>query len=143
MSFQVRLSVRFYELDRYGRLSNSCFMQYADHVRWQCCRAAGITEEAFKKSGAGPVNLETTIRYHRELFLDDEIDISCTFTYGEGKTYRDNYQFRRADGTLAAEVNNVCGLLDFKARKLLPDPVAYWRALAKVPVLLGLDENPD
>ena len=59
MTFQARIVVRFYELDRNGHLNGASYIQLAEHVRWQCCRAAGITAEELRSAGAGPVNLET------------------------------------------------------------------------------------
>ncbi|WP_394820601.1 acyl-CoA thioesterase [Pendulispora albinea] len=138
MSFQVRISVRVYELDLNGHLGGAAYIHYADHVRWQLCRAAGVSFDELRASGVGPINLETTVRYHRELRADDEVDISCTFVFGEGKTFRVQQQFRRSDGTLAAEVISVGGLLDLKDRKLVPDPASHWRAVARSPELLGL-----
>jgi acyl-CoA thioester hydrolase len=47
-------------------------------------------------------------------------------------------EFRDADGTLVAELVSVGGLLDLCERRLVPDPAARWRGLARVPELLGL-----
>ena len=55
-------------------------------------------------SGVGPVNLETNIRYQNELRGGDEVDVSCAFLWGDGKTFRVEQELRRADGVLAAEV---------------------------------------
>jgi hypothetical protein len=50
---------------------------------------------------------------------------------GRGKLFRVVQQIRRADGSLAAEVTNVGGLLDLKQRRLVPDPAALWRSVAR------------
>ena len=64
--------------------------------------------------------------------------MSCTFVWGEGKTFRVQQELRRSDGTLAAEVTNVGGLLDLKERRLVEDPGAVWRSIAEAPGILGL-----
>jgi acyl-CoA thioester hydrolase len=86
----------------------------------------------------GPVSLETTIRFHRELQAGDEIGIVSEFTYSDAKTNLVHQQLRRVDGALAAEVTSVSGLLDLNTRRLIPDPGGRWRAIAPNPGPLGL-----
>ncbi|MEV2220975.1 hypothetical protein AB0E01_13955 [Nocardia vinacea] len=45
---------------------------------------------------------------------------------------------RKLDGTVAAEVEVVLGIMDPTARKLVADPGERLRALAEQPDLLGL-----
>jgi acyl-CoA thioester hydrolase len=54
-------------------------------------------------------------------------------------TRRVNQQLRRVDdGSLVAELSSVGGLLDLTARRLVPEPGAVWRRLARRPEMLGL-----
>jgi len=114
------------------------YVQYADHARWECARAAGVSVEVLQAAGVAPVNLESTLRFHHELRAGDQVEVSCTFAWGEGKTFRVTQEVRRADDTLAAEVSSVCGVMDLTERKLVHDPAERWRALASAPELLGL-----
>ncbi len=136
--FTARFTVRSYELDQNGHLNGLVYVQWADHARWECSRAAGVDVDDLISSGVGPVNLETTVRFHRELRAGAEVDVSCSFEWGDGKTMRVLQEFRDADGTLVAELVSVGGLLDLRERRLVPDPGARWRGLARVPELLGL-----
>jgi acyl-CoA thioester hydrolase len=113
-------------------------MQYGQHARWECLRAAGIDQSELLTIGIGPVSLEESIRFHHEVQAGEELDISCTFVWSEGKTFRVEQELRRSDGTLAAEVTNVGGLLDLKQRRLIADPGAIWRSIARTPQILGL-----
>jgi acyl-CoA thioester hydrolase len=136
--FTSRFTVRTYELDQNGHLNGNVYVQWADHARWECARAAGISVDDLVASGVGPVNLETTVRFHRELRAGAEVDVSCSFEWGDGKTMRVRQEFRLTDGTLAAELVSVGGLLDLEERRLVPDPRERWRGLARTPELLGL-----
>jgi acyl-CoA thioester hydrolase len=136
--FSVSIGVRAYELDAVGHLNGAVYVQYADHARWECVRAAGVLIDALLAAGVSPVNLETAIKFHRELRGGDEVAVSCVFHWEAEKTFRVTQEFHRADGVLAAEVNSVCGLLDLTERKLVREPGARWRALAATPELLGL-----
>lgn len=84
------------------------------------------------------MNLETTVRFHRELVPGSEVSVSSEFHWGTGKTSRVTQEFHAPDGTLVADVASVSGLLDLDRRRLLPAPGAHWRELAARPGLLGL-----
>ncbi|GAB3796155.1 acyl-CoA thioesterase [Micromonospora zhanjiangensis] len=128
--FRVRITVRGYELDTQGHLNQAVYLQYAEHARWECLRAAGISQDRLLSSGVGPVALELTLRYLRELRGGDEVEVSCGFRWGEGKTFHIDQDYTRADGTPVATLTGVGGLLDLSARRLVADPRGRFRELA-------------
>ncbi|MGC4892677.1 acyl-CoA thioesterase [Micromonospora sp. DT31] len=136
--FRVRVAVRGYELDTQGHLNQAVYLQYAEHARWECLRAAGVAQERLLAGGVGPVALEVTVRYLRELRGGDEVDVTCEFHWGEGKTFRIVQEFTRADGTPVASVAGVGGLLDLTTRRLVAEPRERFRALAGDPAPMGL-----
>jgi acyl-CoA thioester hydrolase len=136
--FRVRIAVRGYELDARGHVNQSVYLQYAEHARWECLRAAGITYEALAGTGIGPAALENTIRYHAELRAGDEVDVTCQFDWGGGRTFRINQDFLRTDGLLVAALTGVGGMLDLAQRRLIDDPGGHFRSLATAPALLSL-----
>ncbi|QJT04951.1 acyl-CoA thioesterase [Streptomyces asoensis] len=136
--FSVRITVRGYETDVQGHLNQSVYINYAEHARWSLLQAAGITQAGLLSKGVGPVALETTIRYQRELLAGDEVDVTCVFEWGGGKTFRIRQTIRKADGTVSAELTSVGGLLDLEERRMVADPTAYFKELAADPGLFGL-----
>ncbi|CAM5378687.1 Thioesterase OS=Streptomyces glaucescens OX=1907 GN=SGLAU_26750 PE=4 SV=1 [Streptomyces glaucescens] len=136
--YSVPVTVRGYETDTQGHLNQAVYLNYAEHARWSLLQAAGIRQADLQAEGVGPVALETTIRYRRELLAGDEVEVTCEFEWGVGKTFRIRQRIVKADGTVAAEVEAVGGLLDLKARKLLPDPRERFKELAADPALFGL-----
>ncbi|MFG2786298.1 acyl-CoA thioesterase [Streptomyces sp. NPDC048419] len=136
--FSVPVTVRGYETDVQGHLNQAVYLNYAEHARWSLLRAAGIGQAELIGRGVGPVALETTIRYRRELLAGDEVEVTCAFRWGEGKTFRMEQTIRKADGAVAAEITAVGGLMDLKERRLLPEPQKYFKELATAPGLFGL-----
>ncbi|MFE6281728.1 acyl-CoA thioesterase [Streptomyces sp. NPDC057877] len=136
--FSVPVTVRGYETDIQGHLNQAVYINYAEHARWSLLQAAGITQSGLIGKGIGPVALETTIRYRRELLAGDEVEVTCAFEWGDGKTFRIEQRIVRADGTVAAELTAVGGLLDLRERKLVAHPQAYFKELATDPALFGL-----
>ena len=136
--FRLRMAVRSYELDPLRHVYGAVYHQYADHARTECLLAAGVSVDDLLADGIGPVHLETTIRFLSELRAGDEVDVTCTFDWGPGRTHTVSHEFVRTDGVVAAEVRTVSGLLDLSTRKLLADPASIWRSRATRPELLGL-----
>ncbi|MEU3614446.1 acyl-CoA thioesterase [Streptomyces sp. NPDC006872] len=136
--FSVRVTVRGYETDVQGHLNQSVYINYAEHARWALLQAAGITQAGLIGKGVGPVALETNIQYKRELLAGDEVDVTCVFEWGSGKTFRIQQTIRRADGTVSAELTSVGGLLDLEKRRMVANPQGYFKELATDPALFGL-----
>ncbi|MFC5213258.1 acyl-CoA thioesterase [Streptomyces coerulescens] len=136
--FSVRVTVRGYETDTQGHVNQSVYINYAEHARWSLLQAAGITQTGLMGKGVGPVALETTIRYQRELLAGDEVDVTCAFEWSGGKTFRVLQTISKADGTVAAELEGVGGLMDLTARKLVANPQHYFKELSTDPSLFGL-----
>ncbi|MEU9784842.1 acyl-CoA thioesterase [Streptomyces phaeochromogenes] len=136
--FSVPVTVRGYETDVQGHVNQAVYVNYAEHARWSLLQAAGISQAGLAAKGVGPVSLEMTVRYRRELRAGDEVEVTCDFIWGEGKTFRVEQTIRKSDGTVAAEITGVGGLMDLKQRKLVADPRDYFRALASDPARFGL-----
>lgn len=136
--FSVPVIVRGYETDTQGHLNQSVYLQYAEHARWSIMQAAGIRQAEMVQKRIGPVALDTTIRFRRELVAGDEVDVTCVFEWTDGKIFRIKQTITKTDGTLAAEVEATGGIMDLTARKLLPDAGAALRELATSPEVIGL-----
>ncbi|MEU1370003.1 thioesterase family protein [Streptomyces sp. NPDC005803] len=137
MTFFVDVTVRGYELDTQGHLNQAVYLQYAEHARWELLRAAGLPQEKLLADGVGPVALEVTIKFRKELRGGERVRVSCRFDYGQGKTFTVAQQILKEDGTVAAEITGVAGVLDLTTRRLVPDPAGRLASLAKDPELLS------
>src|SRR4051794_32923279 len=135
MTFTVDFTVRGYETDAQGHLNTAVYLQYAEQARWELLRTAGLRQAELLASGVGPVNLETTIRFHQELLAGDQVSVSCEFVWGTGKSFRVEQVFRTPEDELVAEVTGVGGLLDLIRRRLIPDPAGRFRSLTDKPEL--------
>ncbi|MEW2619323.1 acyl-CoA thioesterase [Streptomyces sp. NPDC048106] len=136
--FSVRVTVRGYETDVQGHLNQAVYLNYAEHARWSLLQAAGVSQTGLVSTGVGPVVLETNIRYLRELLAGDEVDVTCAFEWSAGRTFKVRQEIRKADGTLAAEITGVGGLLDLKERRLVADPAKVFAELSTDPSAFGL-----
>ena len=134
--FSVQLAARQYEVDFNGHLSNAAYYDWADHVRLEFLRRAGVVPETFMENKVGPVILEAQARYLRELRIGEHVTVTCEPTYGSGRTFTFLHRFIRGDDVLATELVKIMGMLDHSTRRLVADPHRILRALAAQPDLL-------
>jgi acyl-CoA thioester hydrolase len=50
-AFSVHLVARGYEVDFNGHIAGAVLLQYGQHARWECLRAAGVDQAALAASG--------------------------------------------------------------------------------------------
>ena len=91
-------------------------------------------------AGVGPISLRVTLEFEQELFVGDEVTVTCDFVW-DGKTHQTIQEIRKADGTVSAEIVGVGGLLDLTERRLVPDAARYFRDLAAEPAVFGLGRS--
>lgn len=76
-----RLTVRGYELDSFGHVNNSVYLQYAETALWNFFKVSGLLNTIIEQ-GLFPVILESSQRYIHELHMLDEVridtELSCS-----------------------------------------------------------------
>ncbi|MQA11193.1 MAG: thioesterase [Pseudonocardiaceae bacterium] len=136
--FSVRIAVRTYELDSLGHVNQAVYHSYAEVARTELFRAAGCRMDWLAERKIGPVLLESTITFRRELRADDEVDVSADVKFGAGKTFRMDSTITKVDGSTSAEITCTIGLMDLRERKLVTDPrEAFVSAGTDLSVLSG------
>lgn len=140
MTFRIPIVVRSYELDTLGHVNHAVYHQYAEVARMNGFRAAGCDWDGLMVRRTAPVLLSTTVNFRRELRANEEIEVTCEVKLGTGKTFNVDSIITKADGTVAAEVYCIVGLLDLEARTLFPDPRAVLGRSGFDPAVLSAGE---
>lgn len=110
-----------------GHVRSSRYLDYAIRARWAALADAGLSIKELASAGVGPVELDVSIKFLRELVLGDEIDVVTRFEYPSPKIVRlVQSLFRRSDGVLAAIVTSVTGLMDIAERRLVDNAAEVW-----------------
>ena len=72
--YKYDLSVRGYELDSFGHVNNSVYLNYFEQARWEIFRKLQLIEY-FTTHNLLLVVTEIQVRYSREVRLFDELEI--------------------------------------------------------------------
>ncbi|KOX03197.1 hypothetical protein ADK66_28770 [Micromonospora sp. NRRL B-16802] len=135
----THIIIRSDDIDSNGHVRGSQYLSYAVHARWSALAEAGLSVKKLAAAGFGPVELDVSIKYRRELMLGDEIDVETRFEYPSPKIVKVvQSTIRRSDGTVAAEVTSLTGLMNLTERKLVDNAAAVWRRFLREPSIVDL-----
>ena len=74
--FELKLSVRDYELDSFGVINNAVYQNYLEHTRHQFLESQGLKLIAYLEQGLSPVITKAEIEYRSSLQSRDDFIVS-------------------------------------------------------------------
>lgn len=74
--FELKLSVRDYELDSFGVINNAVYQNYLEHTRHQFLESQGLKLTAYFEQGLSPVITKAEIEYRSSLQSRDDFVVS-------------------------------------------------------------------
>jgi acyl-CoA thioester hydrolase len=123
MNTNYELIIRESHLDTFGHVNNATYLQLFEEARWELITNNGYGLNMIRKTGHGPVILEVTIKFLRELKLRDKIKITTEMIRYEAKIGVLKQKVYRENDELACEADFTFALFDTLQRKIvLPTP---------------------
>jgi acyl-CoA thioester hydrolase len=124
--YSYDVMIRESHLDSFGHVNNAAYMVLFEEARWDWITQKGYSLGYIQEHQKGPVVLEVTVKFKKELTLREKIRITCEMTDYRGKIGHCVQKMIKEDGVVAAEAVFVVGLFDLKTRKLI-DPTEAWK----------------
>ena len=122
----IQLKVPQAYIDVFGHLNHAKYLDLFEEARWDLISSHGYGLKEIQTHRKGPVILEASIRYKKELKAFEKITI---FTYAQkptkkiGKIYQE--MKNDATGEVCATIDLLYGLMDLNLRKLI-QPTSEW-----------------
>lgn len=113
-------------LDSFGHLNHARYLELLEQARWDLLTERNFGIDVIRRTKIGPVVLEVTVKYMRELGPREAIVIRTELVSYEGKVGTLRQQMLKADGGVACEATITFGLFDMERRKLI-EPTPEWR----------------
>lgn len=79
--FELKLSVRDYELDSFGVINNAVYQNYLEHTRHQFLESQGLKLTAYFEQGLSPVITKAEIEYRSSLQSRDDFVVSLELAF--------------------------------------------------------------
>ena len=126
---EYELLIKEHHLDTFGHVNNATYLALLEEARWDYITANGYGLETVKRLRLGPVILEATLKFKRELGNRSKIRIVSRMESYEGKVGTMSQNIVDESGQLSCEARFVFGLFDLDARKLVPPTPEWLQAL--------------
>jgi thioesterase-3 len=123
--FYYDLVIREHHLDSYGHVNNATYVQILEEARWESITLKGYGYEKVQETKLGPVILEVSVKFRKELKLREKVKVSVDPQPMRGKIGVIKQSILKEDGSVALEGLVTYGMFDLNSRKLV-DPTREW-----------------
>lgn len=111
-------------LDSFGHMNNAQYLSLFEEARWDGISKRGYGLQKIRETSLGPVMLEVTVKWLKELLARQEIVITTQVTSYEGKICKLHQEIVRGTDVCATG-DFTLALFDLKARKII-GPTPDW-----------------
>ncbi|MGE3611465.1 MAG: acyl-CoA thioesterase [Bacteriovoracaceae bacterium] len=127
--FEYEVMIKECHLDSFGHVNNAVYVQLYEEARWDFITKNGFGLDYILKHQKGPVILDLSVRFKRELVNREKIKIlSKAIDIIGPKVMVLEQQMVKGDGKIASEAKFTVGFFDMKNRKLINAEPEWLRA---------------
>ena len=112
-------------LDSFGHVNHARYFEIFEQARWDLITERGFGIDVIRRTQTGPIILEATVKFLRELGPRESAVIRSELISYERKIGKFRQQILKADGTVACEAVFTFGLFDMERRRLI-EPTPAW-----------------
>lgn len=123
--FTYPLLIRESHLDTFGHVNNATYFEILEEARWDIISPRGYGIDRIRELQLGPVILTFNVAFLKELKLRQNIRVETQMISYERKIGEMKQDIYDENGALCFEATLKLGLMDMKARKLVP-PTPEW-----------------
>ncbi len=132
-NFSYSLFIREQHLDSYGHVNNATYVALFEEARWEMSTQRGYGYNKVHATGKGPVILEISLKFIKEVKLRETVTIKVVEVTQEKKITRLKQLMYKENGDIACELSLVAGFFDLKERKLIIPP-PEWQAVLGITI---------
>jgi YbgC/YbaW family acyl-CoA thioester hydrolase len=135
--FYYPLDIREHHLDSFGHVNNVAYLQFFEQARWEVITSAGFGLERILAEGVGPVVLDLSVRFRRELKCRQAVTVKSQVKESRGRIWVLRQWIEDPSGEVYSEASFTMGLMDLKQRKLVGLAPGWAEAVGAI--VLGTD----
>jgi len=124
--FEQSIVIREQHLDTFGHVNNARYLEIFEQARWDLITDNGFGLEHIRSSGTGPVILEVSLRFLRELKNRDRVLVRSFVDSYEGKIGHMTQLLVNDAAQICCEGKFVFAQWDTRSRKIIA-PTPEWR----------------
>jgi acyl-CoA thioester hydrolase len=119
-------------LDTFGHMNHAVYLQIFEEARWDLVTAKGFGLEQMRESGLGPVVLEVSLQFKRELRLRQKVVIETELVSYDKKLAKIQQKIKDENEKVYCLAEFKFGLFDMRERKLVLQTPEWLKAMGIV-----------
>lgn len=128
--FEYDVLIREFHLDSFGHVNNAAYVMLYEEARWDFITKNGFGLNEIQKLQVGPVILDLSVRFKREIKNREKIKItSRTVEIIRPKIMVLEQNMIKEDGKVASEARFTVGFFDMRQRKLIDSTPEWLKAV--------------
>jgi thioesterase III len=127
--FSYEFTVDYELIDDYGHVNNARYLDLYEKARWDILDQSGYGQEVVKESKKGPVILEVTVRFSKELLPGQRIRIETTSRRKNDIIFYFDQVMITEEGKEASRAVFTSALFDLAKRKMIKPDQGWLKAL--------------
>lgn len=128
--FTYEFTVREAHLDTFGHVNNAEYLRLFEEARWELITSRGYGLERIKETGVGPVLLDVSVKFKREIKLRQRMRIETRAEVQSDKIYKIYQQMIDVEtGKVHSEAEYTSGVFNTHTRKLVSAPPEWLEAI--------------
>jgi YbgC/YbaW family acyl-CoA thioester hydrolase len=106
-------------LDNYGHVNNARYLDLFEMARWEVLDQNLMGREFVADSATGPVILEVTVRFSREIGDDETITVETRSRRKDDRIFYFDQVMKNKSGEICSKALFTAALFDMKTRKMI------------------------
>ena len=128
-TFQYFTQIREHHLDGFGHVNNATYLQLFEEARWDLITQGGYSWEAVQEQRKGPVILELSVKFQRELKVREKIKIETQCIDYQKVVAELEQKIWNEAGDLCTLARFKFALFDLEKRRIIKPTPEWLRAL--------------
>jgi len=117
---KYKIIIKENHLDTFGHVNNATYLELYEQARWEALNDHGVSVKKIMDERIGPVLLRVDLKFKKELFLRESIEIhSELLEKSNSKVMKVRQQMMNERGEVASEAIFDIGVMDLVKRKLI------------------------
>ncbi|MFT6633415.1 MAG: acyl-CoA thioester hydrolase [Bacteriovoracaceae bacterium] len=127
--FEYQTQILEHHLDSFGHVNNAKYFELYEQARWDFISKNGYGLKEIVQNKKGPIVLDVSCRFKRELTNREKITIRSESLDVKGKISHMKQEIFKENGTLASDATFTFGFMDLEARRLMNPPEEWLKAI--------------
>ena len=129
ITFEYQTQILEHHLDSFGHVNNAKYLELYEEARWDFITQNGYGLGEIVKLKKGPIVLDVSCRFKREIKNREQIQIHSQTIEAKGKIMKMRQTIIKEDESIASEAEFTFGFMDLELRKMIEPPEQWLRAV--------------